>query len=496
MTDRLACEGCGASDRDVSRSEELEVTLCGPCWDARTAKVSAGAVLCGIEDFIARFVVLPGEAEATAVALWIAHTHAIEGAHATPYLLVLSPEKRSGKTRGQEVAELLVARPWRVTGASEAAIFRKIGQDRPTLLLDEIDAIFGSFAERTEPIRAILNAGNRPGATVARCVGEKGDQVKDFPVFGAKCLAGIDKGERIPDTIRDRSLTIAMRRKTNAEPVERLRWRDALGEAGPLRAELANWGEGAVEALLEAEPAVPPELDDRAAEAWEPLLAIADMAGGEWPRRARAAAVYLSADEDREEVSLGALLLGAIREAFGDEDRITTATLLERVNADEELPFGGWRDGTGLDPRRLAKLLRPYKVKPKKIRFGDELARGYLREDLEDSWRRWLPDLPTEAEQAEQAEHGTEAVTETPLRQADVPDVPDVPDISGGVPESGTRSGNGASPPCTCERPVPVQRGSEPWTCERCGGPCDGFEISDDPELQARAERLLGEEGE
>lgn len=431
------CTSCGAE-------RELADGLCGECWDARADAAQTGALASRVESFARRFVVLPGEPEWTAFSLFVLHTYALEGAHATPYLLILSPEKRSGKTRVQEVLELLVAHPWRVTGASEAAIFRKIAQDRPTLLLDEIDAIFGTHSERTEPLRAILNAGNRPGATVARCVGEKGDQVRDFDVFCAKALAGIDKGERIPDTIRDRALTISMRRKTGAEPVERFRHRVADGEAEPLRAELAAWSDAVAERLLAAEPATPHELDDRAAEAWEPLFAIADLAGSDWPKRARAAAIALSAGGEQDDASLGALLLEAIRVAFAASDRMTSADLLAALNADEELPFGGWRDGKGLDSRKLAKLLRPYKVKPRTIRVGDDPNhRGYLREQFVDAWERWTP-TRTEAPQAPQAPQVEESAVQGSLEQAVVADVADVADISTGVADEGARGANGA----------------------------------------------------
>jgi hypothetical protein len=388
-----------------------------------------------VEAYIRSYVALPGDAEAAALTLYVAHTYALEGAHATPYVLVISPEKRSGKTRLLEVVELLAHNPWRVAGASEAAIFRRIAADRPTLLLDEIDAIFSSFSERTEPLRAILNAGNRPGAAVARCVGEKGDQVRDFEVFCPKVLAGIDKGERIPDTIRDRSITIAMRRKVDAEQVRRLRWRHADADAEPLRECLAAWAAEAIERLRDAEPDLPPELDDRSAEAWEPLLAIADEAGAYWPERARNAARALSMAGEAEEQSLGTLLLGAIREAFADDDRLATATLLERINRDEEMPFGGWRDGRGLDARQLAKLLRPYRVKPRTVRLPDGTTpKGYLREQFTDVWARWLDAHPlrTEAPQAPQAPQSAERDTDFPHEQAVVADVADVAAISGG----------------------------------------------------------------
>jgi Protein of unknown function (DUF3631)/Toprim-like len=378
---------------------------------------------------LARYVVLPGEHESVALSLFVAHTWAIGGAHATPYMLIVSPEKRSGKSRLLQVIEQVVARPWGVIGASEAAMFRKIAKNTPTLLLDEIDAIFGSHAERTEPLRAILNAGNRPGATVARCVGENKD-VEDFPIFCAKVLAGIDSGYRIPDTVRDRAVTIHMQRKTGAEPVERFRYRDADGEAHPIREALERWAVGAVDLLLAADPHLPQELDDRAAEAWEPLLAIADMAGSSWPKRAREAAIALSGQEDREEVTTGTLLLGALRSAFGDVDRMATTALLDVINADDELPFGGWRDGKGLDGRRLAKLLKPYGIRPRTIRFGEHTEKGYLAESLADAWERWLP-TRTQPSQASHPSHDVGAVTTIPLEQADVTDVTDVTATAG-----------------------------------------------------------------
>jgi hypothetical protein len=404
--------------------------LC-PLCDGRIKVPELSEVLAAVEEFGRRFLVLAGDAEWTALALWVAHTHAIEGAHATPYLLLTSPEKRSGKTRTQEVLELLVAKPWRAAGTSEAAMFRRIAADRPTLLLDEIDAVFGTYSERTQPLRAILNAGNRPGGSVARCIGDKGDEVRDFPVYCAKCLAGIDT-DRLPDTIRDRSISVGMRRRIRTEPVERLRWRDADGDAAPLRARLAAWGEAAVEGLAASDPATPPQLDDRAAEAWEPLLAIADLAGGEWPERARKAAVALSTSDP--ELSVGSQLLTATRALFNGRERMATLDLLGLLNADEELPFGGWRDGRGLDSRGLARLLHPYGVRPKTIRLdGDATAKGYQRDQFADAWERWAPPPPTEASQASHPSHVTTRGPQKPLKQADVTDVTDVTAISGGA---------------------------------------------------------------
>lgn len=375
--------------------------------------------------FLRRYVVLPGEQESTALALFAVHTHALEAAHATPYLVVLSPERRTGKTLLLELLELLAARPWRIVSASEAAMFRKIAQDRPTLLLDEIDAIFGSATERTEPLRAVLNAGNRPGAAVARCVGDGAEQrVVDFPVFGPKVLAGIDTG-RLPDTIRDRAVELRMKRKTAAEQVERFRRRRVEPAAGELRDRVARFAAENVDRLRGAEPPFPDELNDRAAEAWEPLLAIADVAGGDWPARARAAAVGLAADADAEEATYGARLLGKLGELLRGRAAVATDAVLEAVNGDEELPFGGWRDGKGLDARTLARLLRPYGVRPRTVRLDDEsTAKGYRRDHAtEEAFTRYTGHPLQEASQPSHPSHDNEASHQEPHNQAVVTDV-------------------------------------------------------------------------
>ncbi len=340
--------------------------------------------------FVARFVVLPSDAAETAVALFVLHTWALDAAASTPYLAVVSPEKQTGKSRMLEVTALIVREPWHTVSTTEAALFRKIERDRPTLLLDEIDAIFGSHVERTEPLRAALNGGNRRGATVARTVGKGAKlEVQDFSIFCPKILAGIDTG-RLPDTIRDRSITVHMKRRHNGEQVERLRHTVVADDAAALRADLETWATDAVDLLRDALPELPDALSDRAADGWEPLLAIADLAGGEWPDRARTAAVELSAQADDDEASLRTLLLAATRAALGDLDRISTVDLLAAINAEDELPFGGWNDGRGLDSRGLAKLLKPYGVKPTVLRIGAGTPRGYRVEDLRDTFARYL----------------------------------------------------------------------------------------------------------
>lgn len=180
------------------------------------------AVLDDAVRFLQRYVVLRAE-HRVALALWIAHTHAIDTADATPYIATMSAEKRSGKTLLLEVCSLLVREPLPTANISDAALFRAISELTPTMLMDEVDAVFGPKARDREELRGILNAGYRRGAHVLRMGGAKMTTLERFPVFCPKLFAGL--GE-LPDTLADRSIRIRLERRTREEPIERFRRRD------------------------------------------------------------------------------------------------------------------------------------------------------------------------------------------------------------------------------------------------------------------------------
>jgi hypothetical protein len=229
-----------------------------------------------VREFIRRFVVLDDH-QANAVALWAAHTHCFEAFGCTPYLAVSSPRKRSGKTRLLEVLELLVREPLPTANISDAALFRVIDERRPTLLIDEVDAVFGNGkkAERSE-LRGIVNAGYRRGATTHRMGGKNNTTLQTFNVFCPKAFAGI--GDCLPDTITDRAIPVRLERQTRDPRAERFRLREVEPAGQALRDRLADWLEPQRDYLAERRPALPDELDDRAQDVWEPLLAVADLA--------------------------------------------------------------------------------------------------------------------------------------------------------------------------------------------------------------------------
>jgi hypothetical protein len=341
--------------------------------------------------FVSRYVVCT-EAHRTAIALWVVHTHAIDVAEATPYLAVTSAEKQSGKSRLLEVIAQLVARPWHAIEPSDAVLFRKIERDKPTLLLDETDALFGPNTPSREPLRGLLNAGNRRGATVPRCVGEGSKiEVVDFDVFCAKAFAGIG---RLPETIADRSIRIRLRRRSRNEIIERFVRREAEPLARSLKRRIEQWVTAHVAELKEARPVAPDGLSDRAVEGWEPLWAIADLAGGNWPERARRAGLELSTPGLEQEMSAGVRLLEDIRMVFTQRavPRLTTAILVRELTRVPESPWHDWK-GKGLNAHYLGRLLGQWEIGSTAWRTKSGVRRGYALDQFQDAFERYLPPL-------------------------------------------------------------------------------------------------------
>ncbi len=175
--------------------------------------------------------------------------------------------------------------------------------------------------------------------------------------------------------------------------VSRFRIREVRDTAKRIQAQLQAWGSSeSVAALAEARPGMPSGLHDREEDVWEPLLAIADLAGADWPTAARATAQRLAQSASQQDDSLGVRLLADIKAVLDDhpEDRIPTTVLLERLSEIEEAPWADSIRGRPLTKERLASLLRPYGIKPGQWRVGDHRHRGYAREDFADAWSRYL----------------------------------------------------------------------------------------------------------
>lgn len=351
--------------------------------------VDLATLLDQVATFIGQYVIMSPD-QLVEVALWVLHTYVYRAGDTSPYQSIHSAEKRSGKTRLLEVMDLLVSEPLQTANISVAALAHSLTEGC-TLLLDEVDTLFKKGhggSEAQEMLRGVLDKGYRVGGYYVRMAGQ-GAAMKPqrFDCFGPKALAGIG---RLPGTLADRSIDIELKRRTRAEAVRRFRIRDARDAAAPMREQLAGWGAFAFPQIEAARPDIPEELDDRAQDSWEPLLAIADLAGGEWPAKARSAALVLSGI-DVEDDTLGVRLLADLRGLFGDDTAIPTADLVVSLNAIEEAPWPGFHKGKGLSARDLADYLRPYGIRPGNIRIGDATLKGYKLADFEDAFFRYIP---------------------------------------------------------------------------------------------------------
>ena len=336
-----------------------------------------------IENYLQRYVAYPSEHAVVAHTLWIAHCHLIEEFDTTPRLAFMSGEKRSGKTRALEVTAPLVPNAELFFSPSPAAMVRLINSGSYVVMTDEIDGIFGrdKSTDGAIDLRTALNSGYKRGATYPRCKPNT-LEVERLKAFAPVAVAGIGS---LPDTLADRAVIITMRRRMRSEFVETFRHRYAADVAGPIREELAQWCEGV---RLPEDPKLP--VEDRAAEIWEPLIQVADAAGGDWPSRARNAAVFFTnANAEYEARTDGVDLLEHIRDAFIGADKIWTSTLLRRLVERDESP---WADihGRSLDARGLGKRLFPYRVKSRDVKIDGIVRKGFHRSDFNDLWASYL----------------------------------------------------------------------------------------------------------
>ncbi len=338
-----------------------------------------------VESFVMRFVVLP-PCTPLPTALWAMATYCFDLFDAFAYLCATSPTPRCGKTRLLEVLSLIVSKPEHTANVSEAALFRIVEADKPTLLLDETETLKGK-SERAEYLRGLLNAGNRRDAHVMRCVGQD-HTPKRFSVYCPKIFAGIGS---LPATIRDRSILIEMQRRSPGERVERFLFRKAGPEGAKLRARISEFIEtnlAAIEAVYES--VTLGFIEDRDEEAWASLFAVLSVADSTRIKELEACARLLTgqkADEDAEE-SPNVCLLADLRNIWPTgEKTASTADLLERLKQIEDSP---WASDVPLDARKLAQRLRPFGVTPRQVRVRDGTAKGYHFDELQPAFDRYL----------------------------------------------------------------------------------------------------------
>ena len=336
----------------------------------------------------ARYLVLPVDGEAV-LALWVVHSYALAAAEHTPYLALVSPTKRCGKSTALTLARTLARRPLGADNVSPASIYRVIELHAPTLLIDELDRVAPD-----SDIWSILNSGHARGGCVLRVVGDV-HEPRAFGTFGPKLIAYIRPARSpVPPTVEDRSIRIVLLRQRRSERRARLRSRELEQLAAPIRQRLMRWSSDHIEDLAAARPIVPQELDHRAADGWEPLLAIADAVGGRWPDLARRLAIAYSADRQEDErEAVGVLLLVDLGERIRegtltpDQHGYAGVEMTRLLHGLADRPWARWgrRDPRPLTEHALARLLRPHGVRS---RSYSGRVRRYPPDDLHDAIER------------------------------------------------------------------------------------------------------------
>lgn len=345
--------------------------------------VDGSALLEEIVTSIKSHVILATEAHSYAMALWVLFAHAHDCFHFSPMLAFSSPTPGCGKTTCLDLIQGMVPRPLSSSNVTPASIFRTIECYKPTLLVDEAD----TFLPNSSELRGILNSGHRRNsAVVLRTTGENFEPAA-FSTWCPKAIALIGK---LPPTLADRSIPIRLQKKRPDEQIVRLRF-NKMGHLHVLCRMAARWVSDNAAQIASLDPELPNELVNRSADNWLPLIAIADVLGGAWPRRARVSACEMHGHVNS--TTSGVLLLEDIYSCFKerDVDRVFTSHLIIYLVELEGRPWTEWRDGKKITARQVAQLLEPFDISPRTIRsISGDTAKGYMADTFKDAFERYV----------------------------------------------------------------------------------------------------------
>jgi hypothetical protein len=333
---------------------------------------------------IRRYVVMHDDV-AIAVSLWVMFAWIHEIAVHSPNLIVTSAEPDSGKSTLLGVLSFLVPRPYSAVELTGANIYHIVDRLHPTLLIDEADQLF----RRKPALTEVVNTGWTRGTRIPRVV--RGD-LHQFDPFCPKIMGM--KNLSLPDTTASRGIVVKFWPKLLDERITDFTFTDDA-DFVTLRRKLARWSADNAARLKESRPTLPAGFGNRLAANWRLLFAIADLAGGTFPKQARAAAIKLS--RKRHRPSEGLRLLTALSPMLVNREVITSAEVVRQLNADKD---GEWCEFRGRGPitqRQVAALLEQYDIFPDTVhptKRPTESPRGYRCAELKAVIARLLPHDP------------------------------------------------------------------------------------------------------
>lgn len=337
-----------------------------------------------IRDYLNAHVRFLSPNEATVLALWVLHTHAIDAARTTPYMLVTSALPGCGKSTLLSLLAPMAANVVATSNTTTAAAFRSA--DGKTLIIDEGGSLIMDRGAGADLV-AILNAGNYRGGldNVLRCEGDRFTP-KAHAVFGPKLIAGVDLHAKLPASTISRTIEIRLEPATRADDLTPVT-EATIEAAADLHAAAASWALDHTE-LIDPVAEVPPLDSDlpRYTQICQPLYAIALLLGGSWPTDAIAGFNALEPEQTgRSLEDARRRLLIDLRDAFNacpEAPALTTEHLLQYLASIDDAPWASWysrRRDPALDARGLSDLLRPFGIRPLSVRApgARSTAKGY-----------------------------------------------------------------------------------------------------------------------
>jgi Protein of unknown function (DUF3631) len=354
-----------------------------------------------VECYLARYVVYPSEHALTAHALWISHTYLMGLWDISPRMGFFSAEPGSGKSRALECSRRLAHNPMPSASITGASFMRMVHEGNYTIFIDELEGIYGSAAARDAngTLTSVLNAGFESDAIAHRCEANT-NKPQVFKIYSAVMMGGLLRA-KLPDSLKTRMIAIHMKRRLPGDEITPFRKRHAEYEAKPIREGLAEWCQE-IEGRIDLDAIIlPADIRDRDADCWEPLFAIAHVAGGDWPERVTASARYFvnSRLDDSSDSSGLRLLRDCV--AILEEPHARTCEpdwLRTQLFNLSDAPWNTWgKNGSGITTFALKQWLKDYGIKPKTVRMGTSTVKGYHLNQFTDELARY-PEPQTEGD--------------------------------------------------------------------------------------------------
>jgi Protein of unknown function (DUF3631) len=349
--------------------EQIKASEVEP-WDE---PVDTLALLNELETQFRRYIIIHNQVIAPIVPLWIGFAWCFDIAAFSPNLLFDSADSGEAKTAASKVVAALTPRAYIIVEPTGPAYYRFVDRVRPTLVIDDADRLL----PRRPDLAHIINASWSRGVPIPR-VDDHGN-VRLFDPFCPKVLNGIDLLAHLAPATRTRCIAIKLLPKLEGEKVADHRHADRDESFIVLRRKLLRWSRDNLAVLDSADPEMPEGFFSRLQDNYHLLFAIADLAGGDWPKRARAAASKLAREHNTP--SLGKRLLAILFDlTIKHQTTLFTSEQLEKLVPAESDEFANYKNDRPINKYQIAVLLKPYcDIQPKLIhpRGGKTADRGY-----------------------------------------------------------------------------------------------------------------------